>query len=97
MPSGEFRVTQTPLMGRRIKKLKRQEKEALDLEVRKLIGNPEIGVEKKGDLSGIRVHKYKFNRQEILLAYRIENKDELLLIAIGSHENYYRNLKNYLG
>jgi mRNA-degrading endonuclease RelE of RelBE toxin-antitoxin system len=87
-------ISQTPLFGRKVKKFKKPEKAALDIEVRRIISNPEIGEEKKGDLQGIRVHKYRFNRQEILLAYSA-NKEEILLITIGSHENYYRDLKGY--
>ena len=94
MSSGRFRISQTPLFGRKVKKFKKNEKEALDLQIRKIMIAPEIGSEKKGDLRGIRVHKYKFNRQELLLAYSIE-ADEILLITIGSHENYYRDLKGY--
>ncbi len=89
------RVSQTPLFGRKVKKFKKSEKAALDEEVRKIISNPEIGEEKKGDLQGIRVHKYRFNRHELLLAYS-SNKEEILLITIGSHENYYRDLKGYI-
>lgn len=55
----------------------------------------DTGSEKKGDLRGIRIHKYKFNREEWLLAYAIE-ADEILLITIGCHENYYRDLKSYV-
>lgn len=94
MPSDKLKISQTPLFGRKIKKLKRNEKEALDGEVRRLLSEPELGEEKKGDLQGIRVHKYKFNRKEILLAYFVSEK-EIVLITIGSHENYYRNLKAY--
>jgi hypothetical protein len=32
--------------------------------------NPSIGEQRKGDLAGISVHKFKFNRQEYLIAYR---------------------------
>lgn len=96
MPSGDgHRVIQTPLFGRKIKKFQKTEKSALDEEVRKIISNPEIGQEKKGDLQGIRAHKYRFNRQEMLLAYSF-SKNEILLITIGSHENYYRDLKGYI-
>lgn len=89
------RISQTPLFGKKVKKFKKAEKAALDKEVRKIISNPEIGQEKKGDLQGIRVHKYLFNRHQLLLAYSA-NKEEILLITIGSHENYYRDLKGYL-
>ncbi len=94
MPSGDFEIIQTPLFGRKIKKYKKNEKKALDMEIRKLLENPELGQEKKGDLQGVRVYKYKVNRQEILLAYSVL-ENEILLITIGSHENYYRDLKAY--
>ena len=62
--------------------------------VKNFIENPEIGVLKKGNLAGVRVHKFKINKQEQLLAYK-ESKEEILLIMLGSHENYYRELGKY--
>lgn len=94
MSSDNFSISQTPLFGRKVKKFNRNEKEALDVEVKKLFESPELGEEKKGDLQGVRVHKYKFNRRELLLAYSLSEK-RILLITIGSHENYYRDLKAY--
>jgi mRNA interferase RelE/StbE len=91
MPLGDGpAIRQTPLFGRKVKKLKKAEKAALDEEVKRIIAKPEIGVEKKGDLQGIRVHKYRFNRHEMLLAYSATEL-EILLITLGSHENYYRD------
>ena len=95
MSSDRPRVCQTPLFGRKVKKLRKDEKAELDRQVREILKNPEIGVEKKGDLQGIRVHKYKFKSSEQLLAYRAD-QEEILLITLGSHENYYRDLKTYL-
>lgn len=95
MSSGKPRIAQTPLFGRKTKKFKKDEKAELDRQVREIIKNPGIGAEKKGDLQGVRVHKYKFKRQELLLAYRATD-EEILLITIGSHENYYRDLETYL-
>lgn len=86
MSSDDRRISQTLLFGRKIKKFKAKEKETLDQEVRKIIFTPEIGQEKKGDLRGVRVHKYKFSRQEMLLAYSV-TEEEIFLITIGSHEN----------
>jgi mRNA-degrading endonuclease RelE of RelBE toxin-antitoxin system len=68
---------------------------------------PEIGESKVGDLAGIWVYKFKFNRQEYLIAYcpptpeaRRQGIDvELLIIdfyQVGSHENFYDELKRYL-
>ena len=71
------------------------EKEALDREVKSIAENPNIGEEKKGDLKGAFVHKFKLKTNLYLLAYRKADKD-LELVMIGSHENYYRDLKSYL-
>ncbi len=94
MPSDK-KVFNSPLFGRKVKKLSKKEKERLDEEIRKILANPSIGEEKKGDLRGVRVHKFKINKKQILLAYQDLAK-ELLLLTFGSHENYYRDLKNYL-
>ena len=73
----------------------KREKEVLDQEIRNIADQPSIGEEKKGDLRGIFVYKFKIETAEYLLAYRMVGED-LELIMIGPHENYYRALKNYL-
>jgi hypothetical protein len=76
-------------------------------EVEVVCNNPEVGQAKVADLAGIWVHKFKFNRQEYLMAYRPPTEAqkaagidiELLLIdfyQVGSHENFYAELKMYL-
>lgn len=59
--------------------------------------DPTIGEEKKGDLAGIFVHKFKMNKQEILLAYQLHPTKfqpiSVLLLSLGSHENFYAELK----
>jgi hypothetical protein len=63
---------------------------------------PEIGELKVGDLAGMRVYKFRFNRQDYLVAYRAPKKDlplEFLIIdfyQVGTHENFYNELKQYL-
>lgn len=81
--------------GKKIKKLKKKEKLELDNEIRKIIKNPSIGSEKKGDLRGVFVHKLKIANTLFLLSYRMVGKD-IELITIGPHENYYRALKVYI-
>ena len=71
------------------------EKDALDREVKKIAENPAIGEEKKGDLRGVFVHKFKLKTIQYLLAYRQVGSD-LELVMLGPHENYYRELKQYL-
>jgi len=75
----------------------KREKEILDQEIRNIADNPSIGEEKKGDLREIFVHKFKkkIKTAEYLLTYRMVGED-LELIMIGPHENYYRDLKKYL-
>jgi mRNA-degrading endonuclease RelE of RelBE toxin-antitoxin system len=90
-----MRVYQSSSFAKKVKKLKKKEKEVLDKEVRSIIKNPSVGVEKKGDLRGIFVHKFKIKQSLYLLSYRIF-EDSLELIMIGPHENYYRELKSYL-
>ncbi len=59
--------------------------------------NPLIGEEKAGDLKGIRVHKFKLFDQQVLLAYQVDDgKKEVIFVAVGGHENFYRDLKQYL-
>jgi plasmid stabilization system protein ParE len=75
--------------------MSKTEKDSLDQEIRKIADNPKIGEEKKGDLREIFVHKFKIKTSQYLLAYRKIGRD-LELVMIGQHENYYRDLKQYL-
>jgi mRNA-degrading endonuclease YafQ of YafQ-DinJ toxin-antitoxin module len=87
-------VQQTNVFKKELKKLHKNQKLDVDEAVRKIIKDPSIGDLKKGDLSGVRVYKFKMVKQLTLLAYEFhENKLLLILIAFGSHENFYRNLK----
>ena len=90
-----MKVYQSISFAKKVKKLKKKEKEVLDKEIRSIIKNPSIGYEKKGDLRGIFVHKFKVKQSLYLLSYRIFDEN-LELIMIGPHENYYRDLKSYL-
>lgn len=82
----------TPTFQRAAKKLHTRDKKALDDAVREIAANPEMGVAKKGDLAGVYVHKFKVNKQEVLLSYQYTSS-ELVLLSLGSHENVYRDLK----
>ena len=70
------------------------QKQDLDAAIRVLTENPTLGEQKKGDLSFLRVHKFKMNKQLTLLGYSIDDGALVLeLIALGSHENFYRDTK----
>lgn len=87
-------IVQTPRFQNSVKKLHKNQKKDLDIAIRHLADNPESGLLKKGDLSDIRVHKFKMAKQLTLLAYSYDKNILILtLLAIGSHENFYRDLK----
>jgi mRNA-degrading endonuclease RelE of RelBE toxin-antitoxin system len=88
-------IYQSRSFEKKVKKLSKTEKDTLDREIRRIAENPGIGEEKKGDLRGIFVHRFKLKTTQYLLAYRKAGGD-LELVMIGPHENYYRDLKQYL-
>lgn len=85
-------VKQMPAFKKAYKKLHANEKSEVNDAIRAIIKTPKIGEEKKGDLAGVFVYKFKIHHQEILLAYEWNQKERLLL-ALGVHENFYRDLK----
>lgn len=90
-----MKILQSRSFEKKVKKFTKSQKNKLDAEIRKIVDNPSIGSEKKGDLRGVFVHKFKIHTLQYLLAYHFSKKT-LELIMIGPHENYYRDLKGYL-
>ena len=88
-----MKILQTLVFKRKYKKLHGAEQQIVKDAITKISEQLDIGVMKKGDLAGIRVYKFKANNQEILLAYSVLDTQELILLALGSHENFYRDLK----
>lgn len=85
-------VLQMPAFKRVYKKLSAGHQTAVDDAVRLIVASPEAGAAKKGGLAGVYVYKFPLNRQEVLLAYEWDPKTRVLLL-LGSHENFYRDLK----
>ena len=90
--TSEIRVQQTSAFLRVYKKLHNSQKDAVDQAIVDIVHDPTIGEAKKGDLSGVYVHKFDCVKQQFLLAYEY-NPAMRLLLLVGSHENFYRNLK----
>ncbi len=90
-----MKIYQSRSFELKVKKFNKIEKDNLDSEIKKIVENPSIGIEKKGDLRGIFVYKFKIKTMLYLLSYRLVT-DGLELIMVGAHENYYRDLKSYL-
>ncbi|MDD2810220.1 type II toxin-antitoxin system RelE/ParE family toxin [Rhodoferax sp.] len=87
----------SPSFARVAKKFHTKDKAILDQAIRDIASNPFLGEEKRGDLSGVFVHKFKLNQQETLLAYTLSpdkiKPTTIVLLAVGSHENFYVQLK----
>lgn len=90
-------IGQTPSFDRVVKKLHATDKKVVDAAVKHIAASPFAGEEKKGDLAGVFVYKFKLNKQETLLAYRLGpdkfKPTDATLLAIGPHENFYDPLK----
>ena len=90
-----MKIQQTGSFRRKVKKFAPDQKQALDRAVKKIVGTPGIGTMKKGDLALVRVYKYKAKTLQYLLAYTYDtNSETITLLAVGPHENFYRDLKN---
>ena len=87
-------IIQSPLFAKRKKGLHKNQIKDLDEAVRKIVQDPEIGNLKIGDLSGVRVYKFKSMNSVILLAYEVI-ESSIFLYTFGSHQNFYRELRKY--
>ena len=66
-----LKVRALPTFLRAVKKLHANQKALLDDAVREIATQPDAGEEKRGDLAGVFVHKFKINSHEYLLAYEL--------------------------
>lgn len=88
----DIAVKQMPAFKKAYKKLHPQARKMVNTAIETIIKNPKIGQEKKGDLRGVFVYKFKIHHQQLLLAYEWDPKQRILL-TLGVHENFYRDLK----
>lgn len=87
-------IVQTNLFFKTVKKLNVNQKADLDVAVKLVMNKPKIGQAKAGDLSNVYVYKFNMSKQLTLLAYIFQDETETLtLLALGSRENFYRDLK----
>ena len=57
-----------------------------------IVSDPLAGEAKRGDLAGVYFYNFKSQNQLMLLAYEFDPKTRHLML-LGSHENFYRELK----
>jgi len=92
-----LKIKQSNHFGRQKKKLNAHQLRELDGSVMELMKNPEAGEQKRGDLASIRVYKFRMLGQLCLLAYSYSQEiDQIVLHAVGPHENFYRDLKRII-
>lgn len=83
----------SPTFKRAVKKLHSNQKKLLDDAIRVIQADPHQGESKRGDLLGVYVFKFKINQLDWLLAYEVIDEEIILLLLVGPHENFYRDLK----
>ena len=88
----EIQIQQSATFRRAYKRLHPKQKADMDDAVATIVRDPSIDAAKKGDLAGVYVYTFKCRRQLTLLAYEYDPKTRLLLL-LGSHENFSRDLK----
>ena len=87
-------IRQTTEFKKQVKKLHKNQKKDLDAAILVVVKDVSIGDIKTSDLKGIQVYKFKMAKQLTLLTYKFyADQVVLIFIALGSHENFYRNLK----
>jgi mRNA-degrading endonuclease RelE of RelBE toxin-antitoxin system len=90
-------VLQAPRFGKAKRKLPATAQLEVDEAVKRVVADPLIGEPKVGALRGVRVVKFKVETLQLLLAYQFDAKKNLIeALDVGPHENFYRELKDYL-
>ena len=89
-----WNVRQTRRFARTYKKLHDNVIAEVDNAVGEVASNPDLGAKKKGDLSELRVYKFRCLGQLYLLGYTRDDGVRLVYLeTVGPHENFYRDLK----
>ena len=89
-----YSLKQTRRFARAYKKLHDNVVADVDGAAKVVATDPTVGERKKGDLADLFVFKFRSMNQLYLLGYTVD--DEVCLVyleAVGSHENFYRDLK----
>jgi mRNA interferase RelE/StbE len=92
-----FELFTTPKFLKLKKKTTKALQKQLDGNIEIISKNPDIGELKKGDLAGVRVYKFRYGNDQILIAYRVDTiNNRIILYAFGTHENFYKKFKKYM-
>lgn len=93
-PQNEIEIYQSRLFEKQLKRLSEKDLKRVEDEIDLIIDDPLMGERKKGDLSYLWVHKFKLHGQLVLLGYSWKDQElELYLLSLGSHENFYDEMR----
>lgn len=90
--SGQVELRQRPTFARTYKKLHANQRAAVDAAIAAIVRDPRAGERKRGDLADVWVYKFDCVHQLYLLSY-LWDEGSRTLLALGPHENFYRDLK----
>ena len=100
VPQVPFQIIQSRQFEKSYKKLHPNQLPEINAAIKAIIKDPNIGEQKHGDLSWLRVYKFKMLGQLTLIGYYTGEEEKtpndiitLTLLAFGPHENFYRDLK----
>lgn len=85
-------LLQRPAFKRAYKKLHANQREVVNVSIRAIVSHPQLGEQKCGDLADVWVYKFDCVNQQYLMAYLWDEHSRILL-SLGAHENFYRDLK----
>lgn len=83
-----------------ISKSDRKLLQKLDESIQAIRQDPSIGSRKKGDLEGyqsVDIHHLRTNYELCYTLEEDENGNKVLIVFLGPRENFYNELKRYLG
>jgi mRNA-degrading endonuclease RelE of RelBE toxin-antitoxin system len=90
----DISVFESLRFAKALNKLSEAEQAIVENEIDKVMADPLLGEQKKGDLSHLWVHKFKIVTHEWLLGYNWNDGELTIhLLQLGSHANYYDNAK----
>ena len=87
-----MRIFQAVSFARKVGRYSAEEKHLIDQEIMRLARNPAAGDEKKGELGGVFIHRFRVLDSPHILAYQLIG-DDLELIMVGPRVDYYRESK----
>ena len=93
-----YEIKFSPVAEKYFKKLKEKPlKKAYHKALKQIAENPYIGEQKKGDLIEVYGYDVKYNGTNYEIAYTIHeiNNKIVVVILVGTRENFYDELKRY--